>query len=375
MKKLFISLLVSSVVLPMSAQACDAFLKQSTSSLLSTDSFQKDCEFQDRYAQVKNVFARHGRVIEDVTEYKALRFINKRDYQRNLETKKLAPQKIYDPAPETWEIWESGIEQAMKTYGAKSSLLQKNAIQPATIAHLNKLLMEKDGVVLKDKAISSQAALGAYRSYVDNSSGYCIAEKGGDEKSALQEVRTSIAQFQNRFEHRIGKSFASLVQARGGKWADRATMDPGMNVRDNTCGPQLARSFMFYTPGHMVEYQVDWIRVFVDEVLQSYKNGQPLLAPTELAAVVQKWVVSIHPFVDGNGRTSRGVQDIITRSFSVPFAPAGALQNDALETLETYVQNTYEETDKMLGFLENCAQALQTGQALDYRCKSTIENK
>ncbi len=202
-----------------------------------------------------------------------------------------------------------------------------------------------------------------------------MGEGSTEQSRALQNVRSSISQFQKRFENKIGQSFVSFVKTKNGKWPEKATMDTGMNARDYACGPQLSHSFMYYTPGYMVEHQMDWLRIFVEEVLKSYKKGQPLLAPTELAAIVQKWIVSVHPFVDGNGRTSRGIQDIITRSFGVPFTPAGALQNDALETLENYLQKTYTETDKMLSFLESCAQSLQSGKALDYRCKSTNEHR
>lgn len=375
MKKLLASLILISSTLPVVAKACDDILLKSSAGLFGTKSFAQDCDFQNRYAQVKSIFSKYGKNVEDVTEYKALRFISQQDYLRNLQGKQLAPQKIYDPAPQTWEIWESGIDQAMKMYGAKNSLLQRNYIQADTISYMNKILMERGNVSLKDKEISSQASLGVFRSYTDNSSGYCMGEDSTEQNRALRNVRSSIAQFQSNFENRVGQSFVSLVKSKNGKWPEKASMDTGVNARDYACGRQLTHSFMYYTPGYMVENQIDWVRIFVDEVLKSYKKGQPMLAPTELAAIVQKWIVSIHPFVDGNGRTSRGIQDIITRSFSVPFTPAGTLQNDALETLETYIQKTYYETDKMLKFLESCAQNLQTGRALDYRCKSTSDHR
>lgn len=375
MKKLLASFLVVGAVMPVSAWACDDYLKTSSAGLMGADSFRRDCDFQDRYARVKETFARYGRNVEDVTEYKALRFIGSQVYTTNLQTKKLPPQMIYEPAPATWQIWESGVDQVVQRFGRKDSLLDQNTIKAETISFINKSLMEKDGVSLKDKEISSKTEFGVYRSYTDNSSGYCIDASPSDQRRQLDESRASVARFQAAFENRVGKSFVSLVTSKKGKWPEKASMDPGMIYRDNACGKSLTNSFMYYSPGYMVENQIDWIRIFAEEVLKSYKVGQPMLAPTEFAAIVQKWVVSVHPFVDGNGRTSRGVQDIITRSFGVPFAPTGTLQNDALETLDIYVQNTYRETDKMLGFLEYCASTLQSGRDLDYRCKSIAEQR
>lgn len=375
MKSLAPIVFVFAGIVAQGAWACDAVLGQTKGSIHGKTPFAKDCEFQDRYAKLKDVFARYGRNIEDVTIYKSLRFINIKDYERNLQTQQLAPTKIYEPAPDTWRIWESGVDQAMRQFGERNSLLKKNNVAADVISYMNKILMERNGISLKDKGISSNITLGVYRNYTTNSSGYCINAASGDQGKEALESQKSISQFQRSFESKTGMSFKKMVAQRGGKWADMATMDPGLTVRELACGPQLSNSFMYYTPGHLVEYQIDWLRAFADEVIQSYRRGSPLVAPTEFSAIVQKWIVSIHPFIDGNGRTSRGVQDMITRSFGVPFVNAGALQNDVLETLPRYIEKTYQETDKMLGVLEGCARALQAGQSLNYNCKSIQEHR
>lgn len=375
MKQFFAILVSISVFLPLSALACDSMLRNTSAGLMGKESFKKDCEFQDRYDRVKNIFSQYGRNIEDVTEYRALRFINQQDYLRNLQGAQVAPQKIYNPAPATWVIWSTGVDEAVRLYGKKKDLLKTNNVRPQTIAYLNKILMERDGVSVKDKAFSEGATIGVYRNYMTNSSGYCITNTSVDQKSALDSVKQSVANFQKKFEKVTGKNFKAFVASKGGTWVEMATMDPGMNVNENSCGPNLNSSFMKYTEGFKVEHQITWLTAFVDEVLASYRKGQPLLAPLEFSAIVQKWIVSIHPFVDGNGRTSRGVQDIITSSFSLPFVPAGTLQNDVLTPLETYIRDTYRETERMLNFLENCADQLSRGKSLNYQCKSVAEHK
>lgn len=354
--------------------ACDSYLLNSTSSVTNPKYIQLDCEFQDRYKNVKSIFGRYGRNIENVTEYRALRFINQFDYLKNLNSKKLSPIHIYEPAPETWQIWSNGIEEVLKNFSGQNVLLNQNTITAENIGQMNKLLMENNGVTLKDKNISSKAAIGQYRTYADNSAGYCMKTNATEDKKNIVLAQNSISAFQSAFEKYTKKSFSNFIQDNNGLWADVATMNPMMNIRDFACGDQLNQSFLYYTPGHMVVSQVNWVQLFVDEVIKSYKKNQPILAPTELSAIVQKWLVSIHPFVDGNGRTSRAVQDVISKSFSLPYVPAGTLQNDALEKVDTYVENTYRETEKMLSFLEDCAQKLSSGIALDYRCKSIEEN-
>ena len=375
MKQFFATLVSISVFLPLSALACDSMLRNTSAGLMGKESFKKDCEFQDRYDRVKNIFSQYGRNIEEVTEYRALRFINQQDYLRNLQGAQVAPQKIYNPAPATWVIWSTGIDEVVRLYGKKNDLLKTNNVRPQTIAYLNKILMERDGVSVKDKAFSEGATIGVYRNYMTNSSGYCITNTSVDQKAALDSVKQSVANFQKKFEKVTGKNFKAFVASKGGMWVEMATMDPGMTVNENSCGPNLNSSFMKYTEGFKVEHQITWLTAFVDEVLASYRKGQPLLAPLEFSAIVQKWIVSIHPFVDGNGRTSRGVQDIITSSFSLPFVPAGTLQNDVLTPLETYIRDTYRETERMLNFLENCADQLSRGKSLNYQCKSVTEHK
>lgn len=376
MKKVICAVLLAGSIFPQISLACDDILKPPPGqrSLLYSkdfnyDSFARDCAIQDRYREITNSLAKFGINVEDITRYKALRFINESDYQRNLAGSQKPLEQIYDPAPVTWNIWEDGITSVLKKYGQPGVLLQKNTLDAAAIADINKLLMMEDGVSLKDSKISSTRSPGTYRTYTDNSAGYCSLDPNELSRSDLDTAIGTNLEFQDRFETAIGTKFKNFVAFKGGKWPEMASMNAGIDIRRNACGKDLNFDFVTYTPGNMVEYQVDWTRIFIEEVLASYRRKKPLLAPTEFSALIQRWIVSIHPFVDGNGRTSRGVQDVITHSFKLPYVPAGSLQNDALSSLWYYTENTYGEVEKMMTFLEGCVDSYERGGQISYDCK------
>lgn len=76
-----------------------------------------------------------------------------------------------------------------------------------------------------------------------------------------------------------------------------------------------------YVLGEMVEAQVDQFTNWLDSALEKCDNGQE--NPLIVAAQASQWLVSIHPFSDGNGRTSRMVMDYILQRHDLPPASIG----------------------------------------------------
>jgi Fic family protein len=44
---------------------------------------------------------------------------------------------------------------------------------------------------------------------------------------------------------------------------------------------------------------------FMEELIEVYQKNKPTLPPLILASLISSFFVFIHPFMDGNGRTSR----------------------------------------------------------------------
>lgn len=323
--------------------ACDA----------SIEKFSRDCWMQDRLAKIRQEYAKIGVDVDEIGEYKVLRFIDRNSWEK-AKTFKKAPLEIYDPAPATWHVWEHGIDSLFKNKGIKNILFGQMSLDQNTFAHINTVLLTDGTTSIKDKITDQRKKPGEFRGNHDNSVGFCVdSENANNYRQGIHRSEDSMERFQKRWESLLGVEFSEVVKKENGPNPRRAELKSGMYISNGTCRNGNG-VFIAYSPSNHVADQIEWIRIFIKANLEAYQRDEPVLAPVELAAVVQKWFVSTHPFADGNGRTSRGIQELIMANFSLPFVPAGDLQNDAMEKVEKYVENTYNKLDSMLTELEMC---------------------
>lgn len=84
------------------------------------------------------------------------------------------------------------------------------------------------------------------------------------------------------------------------------------------------------------------------------RNGR-LITPGELAFLTQQFLVQTHPFYDGNGRTTRYVQELILTSFGLPYGASGDLMDDDVTTpLGDYYQTALAATRALLTSVDEC---------------------
>lgn len=338
--------LLATVIIFLSAQqalACDAVIEK----------FSRDCWMQDRLAKIREEYAKIGVDVDEIGEYKVLRFIDRNSWEK-AKTFKKAPLDIYDPAPATWRVWERGIDSLFRNKQNKDVLFSQLSLDQNTFAHINTVLLTDGTTSIKDKITDQSKKPGEFRSYSDKGVGFCAGnENESSYRMGIRRSEDSMERFQKRWESLLGVEFSEIVKKENGPNPRRADLKSGMYISSATCRGSRG-VYIGYSPSSHVGDQIEWIRIFIKANLEAYQRGEPVLAPIELAAVVQKWFVSTHPFADGNGRTSRGIQDLIMANFGLPFVPAGDLQNDAMEEVEKYVENTYTKLDAMLTELEMC---------------------
>lgn len=341
------SIILSSIVLlQISANACDDLIKP----------FAKDCAIQDRYLALKQAYSAKQIDIDDIAEYRVIRFVDRNNWEK-AKNSRLRPQDIYEPAPETWAVWDSGIRETMKAGGGKGQLFKSFILDEANIAYVNKVLLTNEAQHLNVKGKGTDQSLKPGEFRKASSTGVGFRPGNSDYTTMIANSEESMNRFQTRWETAMGATFTDLLRNEG------VASNMGANLRS---GMRQASSFVYYAPSYAVPSAMVWVKNFIKLNLDRYNAGQPVLSPMELATVAQKWFVSVHPFSDGNGRTSRAIQDLILAHFEMPYVPGGDLQDDATSVYEDYMQRTYTKTENLLAALELCL----TVNASAYHCQT-----
>lgn len=333
----------------LSAQACDEALKK----------FPRDCSIQDRFVALKNAYAAQGTNIDEIAEYRVIRFVDRYNWERAKDSQ-VKPKDIYKPSPDTWLVWDSGIREVMATAGGKNGLLNSYVLNEDTISVINRNLLTNQGMNIKDRITDQTLKPGEYRKPTNTGVGF----QGGNKnyQAAIERSEASMDRFQQRWESEMGATFSQLLKEAGAQNVEGAHLRSGMSQAGGA-------GFVSYAPSSEVQKEIEWITNFIKINLEQYKKGTPVLSPMELATVVQKWFVSVHPFSDGNGRTSRAIQDVILANFDMPVVPGGDLQEDATAVYEDYMEETYKKTEKLLAALELC----QTRNAEAFQCQTVAK--
>ena len=325
------------------AQACDDYLKK----------YPRDCKLQDRIRILKVKMNGKNIKADDIAEYRIIRFVDRPSWEKA----KLAhtkPTEIYKPAPITWNVWDSGIKLIFHAPNLNGILFRGGIkLNNNTISLMNRVLLTNGTDNIKDPNTDKKKNPGEMREGTDTGVGFC--NPGVANSLPMLEVsKKSLVRFEDKWEHQIGMTFGQLVKSKNGMLPDSATLVAAMTQSaDLNC--KAPNSFVNFIPTAQVAQQLDWLRIFTETNLQLLQKNKPVLSPVELATFVQKWFVTIHPFSDGNGRTSRALQDILLANFDLPFAPAGDLYIDATADWEVYLEQTYGAMERMLDTLEACA--------------------
>lgn len=105
-------------------------------------------------------------------------------------------------------------------------------------------------------------------------------------------------------------------------------------------------------------------------------NGQ-LVTPMEFAVLVQQFYVDVHPFHEGNGRTSRFLQELLMTLFKLPHGASGDVSSfDVLTVQSEYYKMMFDKTLDLVERTQNCVGELQKNQTnpKSYRCNVLNKN-
>ncbi len=335
MKKLTILFALTGTLLSYQASACTSNLK----------SFPFECQLQDQYQALKSEFKnKFNTDIEMLAHYRAMRFLDIYDWKETNKQGNYLPWKIYKPTPKTWMYFERGAEFITTEWIEKirGNISQKD--------------LEEAHAAVMTRSIMGKAARGKKNAVVGE-----FRYKAG-QKSPSWKARCNSRYGLTFEEFKVMKNFdlrsvdgRPLVYFKGGKY--------------KKCSNGRYAARMVYLPSSDVAREISRLTDFLNQNWPNIKNGHGKISPLDMSADSQRWLVSIHPIGDGNGRISRMLQDAIAQDFGLPFAPAGYLTWDQTKPKMKYRQHVKEQYSRMMVHLESCIDQYRAGAKIHPHCR------
>lgn len=100
-----------------------------------------------------------------------------------------------------------------------------------------------------------------------------------------------------------------------------------------------------------------FVKTIIDTGLQDRHLvwSNRLVTPLEAAFLAQKFYIGVHPFIEGNGRTGRFIQELILQIFEMPHGSSGDLMDsDVLSTFDDYYNQAITATSKLMASMGEC---------------------
>ena len=338
----------------------------------------KECELTQSYREVREKLQKKYKVsLEKITEYQAMRFVVRADFEL-AKASDTPIEKVYQikrsdynlPVEKRssviWDNWQAGMTQ-LKKYREKVLVGEGFSIPDLMKVHAGFFTLSKEE---GDDAWNPMEGLFKPESDVDNYWwNFNSAAEGAEAKKVVNEI--------NAHYRKLG-----------------LTTNSGNEDMDNVLRVRSSLKRQPSDKADLVEYvdaiysgdsranrgHVDMIFKFINSMYsQSLKNqhmvwnGQ-LLTPMEVAYLAQKYYVGVHPFAEGNGRTSRFILELFLTSFDMPHGSSGDLMsNDVLMTFKDYYELAFKSNVKLISNMQNCAEQYKAEKynsaVVDYNCR------
>lgn len=338
---------------------------------------EKECALTKTYREVRTILNdKFGYLsLDKITEYQAMRFVVRADYERARQSNTLIT-KVYQiersdySLPEEqrssviWDNWEAGIKQLQ---GSREKVLrgQGFTVDDLTKVHIGFFTLSKEE---GDDAWNPMEGLFKQENEHDNYWwNFNSASEAADAKRIVNEIN---AEYRD-----LGLTGSS----------GDADLDNVLRVKNSLKRQSPEKK-------DVVEYvdaiysgdtranrmHVDRIFKFINAMLAQALKGEHLLwngrllTPMEVGYLAQKFYVGVHPFAEGNGRTSRYILELFMTSFDMPHGSSGDLMsNDVLMTFKDYYELAYVSNAKLMNDMIECINQYGKNNpaAIDYNCR------
>lgn len=312
------------------------------------DQLDSECEYAKSMAKVSQKLAAMGRPMERLNYYQGLRYVDRYSFEK-ARKENIPLNVIFQIKKEDYEL----------PVGQRSHLVWDNWSKG-----INTLPVVKEQL-LNGQPLTLEYFKQIHRSFytADESGEYGMVQAPGTIKNARDAEISWTVKEENH------KDIINSVESIN-SYYEMLNLLPSSSGREGYWQilkfeiDQLTPSHPAYLkPSHPAysEAHVKILLSFLDRMIQNIRERKPLVqyrkifTPRELALFVQQTIVRIHGFHDGNGRTSRYMQDLILAMFDMPAIPSGDLQvNDMTTRLEDYYELATRASNNQVNVLNAC---------------------
>jgi hypothetical protein len=392
----FLILMASALTCP--AKACPDFLKGAVSNSLRAVNRQTGqiinsgdlCAFEDRYQAARAKIIAQNVNPDFIVDARAPRLINLPEWQHetagglfNLFSN-YNPALVYrDPkgALTVWAGWTQAAtyvdlmaSQNLHALTHKASQIPQINLEWLMDVHLRALGTSEPGIAGKIRPVDSVEIGSNYNRPTASKVSEILAVDQNEYKSLLSPNKSILSFHQTQCIDELTSQQRSQLNGGGARVVDYSVLDKSGSDFTDGDGNVKHCGYFVYANGNEIRAQLDLLFKDIGQRMTNFTVGRSLAWQTEgqsgarlnasedpllIASRAQRWLVSIHPFGGGNGRTSRFFLDYIVESLGLP-APTFANMNlDTVSTEDQWARQIGIGMERVVGILEYCSTHLQ----------------
>ncbi len=331
-------------------------------------SYQADCELLEQFSIAKSCLAQKNINIDNIRIYRALRLLDRKDYNKNV-IKNKDTWEAYKPSATTWTAWEATNffnKQLQNRIMEKATaqLEQHATAQKKSVSFWRKLL-NRGSPVVENPVVPRVASWQLTLDDIQNLHRSVMNSEilGFNRIQSLIGLKPKVGFFRTK-AHTTPYFTAKMTQAEfHDLLEDELVTSETIQVKKGPLNGLFGNKTISYLPSQKVEEAMQGLVTEVNQTMSDYLQCSQTVAerptcpdqsPIEFALSVQRKFVGIHPFHEGCGRLSRQLQELILNSLGFPYLPTGDLQNDILTPQKNYVKLGRTKLKTMVDALQHC---------------------
>jgi hypothetical protein len=314
------------------------------------------CAVADQTQQLRQDFTNKFNLdMDQIAEYRALRFIDRKSWEASLKKNVWFPWKVYSPSPETWLRWEKGESYSLR-------LLLDSHWNLADLREIH-----RSGLTSRLMSWWSTHLKGAGPGRVRNRF-FQLAPSFTIRCTDKVDAEAFARVWNYDLHDKNGIPLVTVMKQHEGREHGRRLK----TFEDHKCPDRIHyQAEVLYLSSRRVLSEIDrWIRAVNESRSNEWKHEYD---PVKRIAELQRWFVSIHPFGDGNGRVSRWIQDVLLRELGLPYLASGDLQDDItahpLEYRLRFRYSIFRQLRLLQDCFRNLSEAREIGAPILNRCR------